>query len=217
VNAHLSERPPDEWAARLSFPQLDPATEGHWPPSLSTEFAGSLRTRLWREALNARSDAFIEVSENSAHYVGPLIMTPMWARVERKGAIIIPASAIIKSRMHFWTEAHVRAIRLRLGPLVEALQADGGDVGPALERLRDRGLLPIGMTTPAAPARHRADEALAKHRPQKGDTKKGWSDRAASTPEEAKTFQNWLAANDDVWRARGGDPVKPRRSKRRAV
>jgi hypothetical protein len=102
----------------------------------------------------------------------------------------------------------------------------------AIERLRFLRLAPSAIAPeplstpgpstaptdkPAGPSLHENETTLIRRRPTVGETKKAYSERVASTPEQARSLRNWLSANDDVWRKHGGDPVKPRRAKRPSV
>lgn len=164
--AHLSERPPDEWHARLWIPQIVAMTEGgRWPPSLFEEFAKTLKARFWPEVRSGQDGAHIQVNGSLAAYVGPLRLKPVWAEVKTsKGIIIIPRDAIIRSSVNWQAEVHLYAIRLRLGPLVEALRSDGGYVDLALDQLQKQGLsLPsVSPSKPRAEALTVADTTEAR-------------------------------------------------------
>jgi hypothetical protein len=143
---HMAERSPDDWRARLWVPRIIPLERGvRWRPSLAEEFAEAIKIRFWREALAVRDDTLIQVNGNLAAYRGPRLVAGVSCEVKTPSRVIVPKGVVTNILVvDTWrqAEAHLYAIRLRLQPLLEDLQRDGGPVGLAIDHLQRQGRLP---------------------------------------------------------------------------
>jgi hypothetical protein len=206
---HMAERPPNEWRARFRLPQVETAASARWPPSLYEVFTEALKANFWQEVRSVPDGVHIQVNGNLAAHIGALRLTPDWTETKTsKGVVVIPRGAIFNSTLSWRTEVHIDAIRLRAGPLLEALRRDGGLADLALEQMQTQGLLSVSSRTPVL---HWIETKLARRPPREGETKRDVAERLAPTRKQIRTVQNWLSERDDVWRRYGGDPVKPRR------